>query len=331
MRPPALGPRRLALAAVALAMALMMGAVTSCSLSPGGGSVKPGSLAEGASLSGANFTVGSKEFTEQLVLCHITSQALRSAGANVTEKCGLSGSQTVRTALTSGNIDMYWEYTGTAWVNYLKHTDPIPDPAKQYDAVAKEDLAQNHIRWLTPTTANNTYAIAAKTDTAKQLGVATISDFARLAQTNPAQATLCVASEFAGRNDGLPGLQKAYGFTVAPAHLATLAEGAIYNAMANHSPCNFGQATTTDGRIPALGLTVLDDDKHFFPIYNPALTLPEPVFQAHSAQLGKIFETLAHALSTETLQQLNGNVDVKGQDPAQVATDWLQSQGFIGK
>ncbi|WP_028927822.1 glycine betaine ABC transporter substrate-binding protein [Pseudonocardia acaciae] len=318
---------QLALAGAVVALA----AVTSaCSLSSTASEVKPGSLAEGASLNGATLTVGSKEFTEQQILGKITVHALRAAGAEVIDRTGLSGSNIVRTALQNKQVDMYWEYTGTAWINFLKHTDPVPDAAKQYDEVAKQDLAQNHIKWLTPTTANNTYALAAKTETAKQLGVANLSDFARLVHANPAQATMCVASEFAGRNDGWPGLQKAYGFTVEPAHLATLQEGAIYDAMAKHSPCNFGQATGTDGRVLALGLTVLDDDKHFFPIYNPALTLQDSVYQKNPA-LGPIFEKLAKALDTQTLQKLNGEVDVKGGDPAQVATDWLQSQGLIGK
>jgi len=303
--------------------------ITACSLSTTD-TVKPGSLAVGASLSGASLTVGSKEFTEQLVLCHITSIALRSAGASVNEKCGLSGSDTTRTAMTSGNIDMYWEYTGTAWINYLKHTDPIGDPTKQYDAVAQQDLAQNHIRWLLAAPANSTYALTIKTDTAKKLGVSTLSDYAQLTHTNPAQATLCVASEFAGRNDGLPGLEKAYGFTLDNAHLATLAEGAIYNAVAKNDPCNFGEADTTDGRIPGLGLTVLRDDKQFFPIYNPALTLPDAVYQAHP-NLAKIIEPIARALSTPVLQQLNSEVDVKGEDPTQVALAWCQSQGFVGR
>ncbi|GDY31670.1 glycine betaine ABC transporter substrate-binding protein [Gandjariella thermophila] len=315
-------PLRAAVAALALA------ATAACSLNANPTtSAKPGSLAAGVSLKGATFTVGSKEFTEQLVLCHITSLALQSAGATVREKCGLSGSDTTRTALTSGSIDMYWEYTGTAWINYLKHTDPIPDAARQYQAVAQQDLAANHVRWLDASPANNTYAIAVKASTARELGVSTLSDYARLTHTDPAKASLCAASEFLGRNDGLPGLERAYGFTVTPANLA---EGAIYNAVANNNPCNFGEADTTDGRISGLGLTVLTDDRNFFPIYNPALTLREDVYQAHP-DLAKIANPIAAALTTDVLQQLNAAVDIKGQDPAQVAQTWLQDKGFVGR
>jgi osmoprotectant transport system substrate-binding protein len=319
-------PRPLRAAAVALAAALAT-VTAGCSLSASPTSAKPGSLAAGASLKGASLTVGSKEFTEQVILCHITSIALQSAGASVQEKCGLSGSDTTRTALTSGSIDMYWEYTGTAWVNYLKHTDPISDPAQQYQAVAQQDLPQNHVRWLDPAPANDTYALVAKATTARELGVSTLSDYARLTRTDPAKASLCAASEFVGRNDGLPGLEKTYDFTVAP---ASLAEGAIYNAVASNNPCNFGEAATTDGRIAGLGLTVLTDDKRFFPVYNPALTVRESVLQAHP-DVAKVLNPIAPALTTEELQRLNGEVDIKGQDPTQVAQTWLQDKGFIGR
>ncbi len=303
-------------------------AAAGCLSSTSTSTAKGGSLAKIASLKGATFTVGSKEFTEQLILCHITSLALRSADATVNEKCGLQGSNVVRAALTSGSIDMYWEYTGTAWINHFKHTDPINDPAKQYDAVAQEDLTKNKIRWGVAAPANDTYAIAVKTSTAQQLGVATISDYAKLVQSNPAQASMCVASEFAGRNDGLPGLEKAYGFTVPKK--AVIAEGALYDSVSKGDPCVFSEATTTDGRVSALSLTILTDDKQFFPVYNPALTVREPVYQSHP-DLMKIIDPIARALTNELLQQLNGEVDIKGKDPTDVARNWLQEKGFISK
>lgn len=313
-------------AAAVLAVALAAGG---CSIG-GGKTVTAGSLAQGASLKGATLTVGSKEFTEQEVLCQITSQALRSAGATTNEKCGLSGSNTVRSALTSGQIDMYWEYTGTAWISYLKHTTPITDPAKQYQAVAAEDVAKNNIEWLTPAPFNNTYALAAKTEVAQQLGVKTVSDYAKLAQTDPAKASLCVASEFVARSDGLPGLEKAYGFTEPAAQVATLAEGAIYNSISKSSPCNFGEVFTTDGRIKGLGLTPLVDDKNFFPVYNPAINIRKSVADANP-NVAKVLDPISQALDTTTMQDLNAQVDIQGMTPTKVAQTWLQSKGFIGK
>ncbi|MGK5531568.1 glycine betaine ABC transporter substrate-binding protein [Streptomyces sp. URMC 129] len=323
-RPLLTGP-----AAVTAALATLAALATGCSLDTSDGDAEPGSLAENAALDGASFTVGSKEFTEQLVLCQITGLALRSTGAEVSEECGLQGSNTTRSALESGDIDMYWEYTGTAWINFLGHTEPIDDPAEQYDSAAREDLSENGIAWLTPAPANNTYAIVVKTSTAEELGVASLSDYARLVADDPGRATLCIASEFAGRDDGLPGLEEAYGFHVADGNLATLAEGAIYHAVAENDPCAFGEAATTDGRIEALDLTVLTDDKHFFPVYNPALTVRSSVLEAHP-DLESIFAAIAPALTDEVLQGLNARVDIDGEDPADVARDWLQQEGFIG-
>ncbi|MBV9844004.1 MAG: glycine betaine ABC transporter substrate-binding protein [Kutzneria sp.] len=312
-------------------MTMILAAVllsASCSL--GTGPIAPGSLSAAGSLAGASFTVGSKEFTEQEILCHITSLALRSVGATVTEKCGLAGSNTARTALTSGGIDLYWEYTGTAWISFLQHTRPITDPAEQYKAVAQEDLAKNHLVWLDPAPFNSTYALAVKSDTARSLGVRTISDYARLVTTNPAAASTCVASEFVSRDDGLPGLEKAYGFEIPHANTATLNEEAIYHAVATANPCVVGEAIATDGRIEGLGLTLLEDDKHFFPVYNPAPVVPQSVSQAHP-QLAKVIHVLAAALDTKTIRELNEKVDIEGQDESMAAQAWLEDKGFIGK
>ncbi|MDT0309555.1 glycine betaine ABC transporter substrate-binding protein [Streptomyces sp. DSM 44917] len=317
-----------ALPAAALSAVLAVTAA-GCSLESSGGDADPGSLAEHASLEGASLTVGSKEFTEQLVLCQVTGLALRSVGAEVSEECGLQGSNTTRSALESGDIDMYWEYTGTAWINYLGHTDPIGDPAEQYARAAEQDLSENDVRWLAPAPANNTYAIVALADRAEELGVSTLSEYAALVRQEPSAGSLCVAAEFAGRDDGLPGLQDAYGFEVPDGDLATMAAGAIYEAVAGGDPCAFGEAATTDGRIPALGLTVLEDDEGFFPVYNPALTVRESVY-AENPDLAAVFEPIAAALTDAELQDLNAQVDLDGLDPEDVARDWLVAQGFIG-
>lgn len=316
--------RKLPVAASLAAVALTAGCFSSA-----GTDAKAGSLAEGNSLKGVTLTVGSKEFTEQLVLCQVTALALRSAGATVKEKCGLQGSNTTRAALTSGSIDLYWEYTGTAWINYLKQTEPIGDPAGQYAAVAQQDLAKNKVKWMAAAPANNTYALAVKTTTMRQLGIADLSGYARLAKSDPAKASTCVASEFAGRSDGWPGLQKAYGFSLPKSDVATLAEGAIYDAIGKGKPCAFGEVATTDGRIKALGLTPVPDDKKFFPVYNPALTVRESVYRDDPA-IEKIANPIAAALTDGVLQELNGEVDIKGKEPAEVAETWLKSKGFIG-
>ncbi len=317
---------RLRHAAVVIAAAALM--VTGCSIGTSKDAT-PGSLAQGASLKGATFTVGSKEFTEQLILCQITILALQSAGATVHSQCGLNGSNTARTALTSGSIDMYWEYTGTAWISYLKHTDPVKGAAAQYQAAAKEDSA-NGIVWLNPAPYNDTYTIVANPTVAHQLGVTSLSDYAKLVASDPAKASMCAATEFLSRNDGWPGLQQAYRFTLPQADLATISEGTIYNAVSKGNPCNFGEGVATDGRIKELKLTTLTDDKEFFPLYNPALIVRRQVATANP-DLAKVINPIAAALDVSTIQDLDADVDIQGQQPEDTARAWLQSKGFIGK
>src|SRR3712207_375805 len=143
--------------------------------SGGGGNVGGSEAGEQVSLSGAEFTVGSKEFTEQLVLGQIAIQALKNARATVEAQTGLAGTDATRQALTSGKIDMYWEYTGTGWITLLGHEEPISNSQKQYEAVAREDLKKNQIRWLKPAPANNTFAIAVRSEAAEVLGVKSLS------------------------------------------------------------------------------------------------------------------------------------------------------------
>jgi osmoprotectant transport system substrate-binding protein len=130
-------------------------------------------------LSGASLTVGSKEFTEQLILGQITKLALEDAGAEVEDQLGLVGSTAVRDALVAGDIDLYWEYLGTGWVTYLENEQGIPDPQEQFEAVRDAD-ARNNITWLEPAPFNNTYAIATTNETAEEQGITSISDIRQL-------------------------------------------------------------------------------------------------------------------------------------------------------
>jgi osmoprotectant transport system substrate-binding protein len=321
------GSAPLRVAAVAVGAGL---AVTGCfGGSEDGADAEAGSLADDVSLDDVTVTVGGKEFTEQLILCEVTALALESAGADVARECGLAGSDTTRAALTSGDIDMYWEYTGTAWISYLEHTDPIDDPDEQLKAVADEDQADNGIVWLDRAPFNNTYAIASANDKASELGVASLSDYADLANSDPGAASICVNGEFAVRNDGLPGVQEHYGFELPSGNVASLEEGAIYNSISKSDPCNFGMVATTDGRIQGMGLTVLEDDKAFFPIYNPALNVRQDVID-ENADIAVVANAIAAALSTESMQQMNTSVDIDGETPEDVAKEWLQSEGLIG-
>jgi len=278
-------------------------------------------------LSGMSFTVGSKEFPEQLILGQITIQVLEAAGADVSDETGLVGSDTVRAALLAGDIDMYWEYTGTGWINHLGNTAPVEGEQEQYDAVAEADLEENGVTWLSPAPFNNTYAIATSAENAEELGVTSLSDQAAVAEDNPDAFTLCAAAEFLARDDGLPGLEEAYGFSFGD-DVSQLELGLVYTSIDAGDPCTFGEVFATDGRIAALELTVLTDDEQFFPSYLPSLNVGEGVEGID--QLEALFAPVAAALDNETISALNARVDVDGEQPEDVAASFLEDNGLIG-
>ena len=280
-------------------------------------------------LSGLDIAVGSKEFTEQVILGQIAVLALENAGANVTDQTGLAGTEVARQALEAGEIDAYWEYTGTGWINFLGETEPIPDPQEQYQAVADRDLEENNIRWLEPGSANNVYGIAVRGEAQEELGVERLSDFNTLIAKRPEDATLCIASEFATRDDGLPGMEEAYGFEFPKENISQLDEGVIYNATDAGDPCNFGEVFRTDGRITGLDLALLEDDEEFFPIYNPSFTVRGEVFDQYP-QIEDIFGPISAALTNEALQEMNAAVDVDGELEEDVAEQFLRDNGSIG-
>jgi osmoprotectant transport system substrate-binding protein len=297
------------------------------------------SVVEGVDLTGVDITVGSKDFTEQQILGEITLQVLTAAGANVTDRLGMESTEMARQALLAGAVDMYWEYTGTAWTTMLGHQEPIGDPQEQFEAVAAEDGRQNDITWLAPPApADNAYAIAIRGDASdpdseeydpELAEVRSLSDLADLAGRSPDKATLCVATEFANRADGLPGLAAAYGLQLPADAVITLDhESLIYDAVANGSACNFGEVFRTDSRIDSLDLRLVDDDQDFFAVYNPCLTVRSDLLDEHP-EIEEMFAPIAAALDDETLRELNGAVDVDDDPVRDVVRNFLQDEGFL--
>ena len=317
--------RRLALTAMAAAAAL---ALAGCGgLSGSGPSASGGSLAQAGDLSGQNYVVGGKNFDEQLVLCQITVAALESAGGNVTDRCNTGGTDVTRQALLAGDINIYWEYTGTAWASFFKETRRITDDNELYNLVAQRDLEQNKIQWLDKANFNNTYAFAMTEAKSQELGITTLSQMADYIKSGKAPAgSVCVETEYNSRDDGLRGLEKTYGFTAQNPQV--LATGVIYQATADNK-CLFGEVFTTDGRIPGLKLKVLDDDKKYHVTYNAAPTIKADVYNANPA-VRQVLAPIAQALDYNTILDLNGKVSSFGQNERDVAREWLTQQGFIG-
>jgi osmoprotectant transport system substrate-binding protein len=312
-------------AALGLAAGCTISADKGPSTTPAAGS---GSIKEIGALKGVKLVVGSKEFDEQLLLGQIAIAALKATGADPVDKTNITGSDTVRTALTNGSIDLYWEYTGTGWVSFLKQTTTFTDPGKLYDAVRAAD-AKNSITWWPPAPANDTYAIAINSEAAAKYHVTTLSEYAALAKQDPAAASTCIGPEFSSRDDGFPGLQKAYGFTLPASSIHVLNDAVIYPTAGRGGTCNFGEVATTDGRVSAQQLSPLEDDKHFFPIYNPCITIRTSVAEKYP-ELEPVFTAIAQKLTTPELTALNKKVSVDGQKSDVVATEWLKSAGFIG-
>ena len=313
------------LAALAVGLPLALGG---CGLSEDDGGtteVEAGEGVDSSALDGVSVAVGSKDFDEQLLLGQLALQMLSAAGADVSDETNIQGSTATRQALLRGEIDVYYDYTGTGWITYLKNTENIADPQELYEAVAKDDLEQNGLVWGEPAPFNNTYAMAVTEEFAEENSLASLSDMAAYMTENP-DATVCVESEFAARPDGLPGMVKAYDMTVPDSSIKSLGTGVIYQQV-DQGECDFGEVFTTDGRIATLGLLPLEDDKAFFPLYNGA-----PIVQEENADGEAILEVLApltETLTTEVMSELNAKVSSEGLPPEDVANTYLKDEGFI--
>ncbi|MFB7503999.1 glycine betaine ABC transporter substrate-binding protein [Streptomyces broussonetiae] len=294
--------------------------------SPMADDVRPGSVGAGEPLRGAHLTVTSKEFTEQLILGAIMGIAFQAAGADVLDRTGIQGSIGSREAVRNGTADAQYEYTGTAWITYLGNSEPIPDPQKQWAAVRSADL-KNGLTWLPPARLNNTYALAMNQANFRKYGTKTLSQVAALAAKDPGAVTLCVESEFANRADGLPGLEKAYGMRIPAGNVTQMDTGIIYTQVAK-GKCTYGEVFTTDGRIRSMNLAVTTDDRKFFPNYNASPVINTKVLEKWPA-IASVIEPVTKRLDNSVAQTLNAKVDVEGQDPHQVALDWMKQQGFV--
>ncbi|WP_035776765.1 glycine betaine ABC transporter substrate-binding protein [Arthrobacter sp. H5] len=325
---PGLRARKAAAAAVVLSAGLL---ATGCGLQPATSYVPatgPGSITE--VVDGAPLTVTSKNFTEQLILGKISVLAAQAAGFEVTDLTNVPGSQPVRELMLAGQADITWEYTGTAWLTYLGKPEGIPDQEEQWQAVYEADLA-NGLTWGEPAPLNNTYAMAVRSEAVEELGgISTISEIAELPVE---ERTFCIEAEFNSRPDGMNPMLAHYGMERGAAdgvpddNIGIYDTGAVYSATDN-GDCNFGEVFSTDGRIDALDLTVLEDDQNFFPAYNAA-----PVYFTEtleeSPELEEVFSQIAPTLTDEALREMNLQVDVEGEEPADVAFDFMVEQGFI--
>jgi len=270
--------------------------------------------------------VGSKEFSEQLILGQITLLALEDAGYKVEDKTNIAGSDKVRSALEKGNIDLYWEYTGTAWLMHLQNDEPITDSDECYEKVKAADAEKNLV-WLDYAPFNNTYTIMMRRSESDELGIKSLSELAAYINKNSGKLLFAVDHEFTARPDGLPALEEAYGFKFGEDSLKIMELGIVYKTLKDEA-VDLGMGFATDGRIAAFDLVNLEDDKHFFPVYNPSAVVKKEVLD-NNPEMAELLGKIAKKLDTETMTELNYQVDIEEKDPKEVAEEWLKSEGFL--
>jgi glycine betaine/choline ABC-type transport system substrate-binding protein len=259
--------------------------------------------------------VGSKNFTEQLVLGELIAQTIeRETDLEVERKLNLGGTLICERALASGAIDVYVEYSGTALTALFKQ--PVASDRKQVLETVRQRYAATGRTMLSPLGFNNTFAILVRRETAERTGVKTIGDAARFTP----QWRAGFGYEFLEREDGYRGLAKTYGLTFRePPRVMEL--NLSYRALAsNQVDLIAGDATA--GAIAALDLFMLADDRHYFPPYDAIPVIRSATALAHP-QVRTALETLAGRIDEETMRRMNEAVDIKRQDPAAVVREFL--------
>jgi osmoprotectant transport system substrate-binding protein len=268
-------------------------------------------------------SVGSKDFTEQLIIGEMYALVLEENGFTVERKLNLGGTPVAQAAIESGEIDLYPEYTGTALLTVLK----LPAKSDQqavFDTVKQAYQEQFNLVWLDPSPMNNTQALAMTEERADALGIRTISDFAAQAST----LTLIGPPEFEVREDGLPGLQAAYGNFSLGAYKAVDA-GLRYRGLVD-GEADVAVAFGTDGEINAFNLVVLEDDQSLFPPYQIAPIVRQEALEANPG-IADALNQLSPLLNDGVMQGLNYEVSGNQREPAAVAREFLVNAGLIAE
>ena len=263
-------------------------------------------------------TIGSKNFSEQVILGEIAAQGLEARGVRVDRRLNLGGTFVCHQALVAGELDLYPEYTGTAFTAILKRK-PVSDPKAVRETVTAEYRRQWNVVWAPPLGFENTFALVMRGEDARRLGIRKISELApHAASIRPG-----FGYEFLEREDGFPGLVKTYGlaFGERPAQMDL---GLLYPALESRK-VDLVAGNSTDGLIDAIGGVVLEDDRRYFPPYEAAFILrgeawDRPVVRA-------FFESLAGVLDAATMRKLNAAADKDKRRPEDIAREFLATLG----
>lgn len=265
--------------------------------------------------------VGSKNFTEQLILGNIVADLIEgNTDIKVERQLNLGGTSVAFAALQAGDLDMYVEYTGTGLVNIL-NKESINDPQKVYDIVATEFKEKYDLNWLQPLGFNNTYTLAIRKDTAEKYNIENYSDLAKVSDKLIMGPTI----EFANRQDGYIGLAETYKMNFKD--LKAVDSGLRYTAL-DTNKSDVIDAFSTDGLLKGYDLKVLVDDKNFFPPYFAVPLVRQETLKKYP-ELKEVLNKLAGKMDDETMRGLNYKVDKLGESPETVANDFLKELGMI--
>ncbi|MBW4651966.1 MAG: quaternary ammonium transporter [Kaiparowitsia implicata GSE-PSE-MK54-09C] len=270
---------------------------------------------------GSAIRVGSKDFTEQFIIGEMYALILENEGFQVDRRLNLGGTPVAHAGLVQGEIDLYPEYTGTGLLTVL-NLPAASDQDEVFQTVSDGYKEQFDLVWLEPAPMNNTQAIAMTRQKASDLGIRTISDMAAQAS----DLVMVGPPEFQEREDGLPGLQQAYGNFQLQEYKA-IDPGLRYKALVD-GDADVTVAFGTDGEISAFDLVLLEDDQDLFPPYQVAPVVRQVVLDENPG-LADALNTLAARLTDETMQQLNYQVSGEQQEPADVARDFLTQEGML--
>jgi osmoprotectant transport system substrate-binding protein len=311
------------LAAAALTASLALSACGSDEGDSGGDGGGGGDSA----LSGVSITVGSKNFTENILVGEMLVLAMENEGADVTDQINLGGTSVNRDALLAGEIDVYPEYNGTGWTVHLGQQDPSNDPEELFNVTAEKDLADNNIMWVGRSPFNDTYGFAANGDLAAQEGGFNFQSMADYLEANP-DATVCMETEFPDRPDGLVLFEEDTGFQIPRSQINILESGVIYTET-DKGACDFGEVFTTDGRISALNMELVDDANGAMILYNLSYTFRNDVYEANAETYDLLAQEILEPLDEAKMQELNAQVDIEGEDYKDVAEGYLQEIGVL--
>jgi osmoprotectant transport system substrate-binding protein len=270
-----------------------------------------------------SLVIGGKGFTEQLLLAEITGQYLKSKGYDVELKTGM-GTSLVREALENKQVDLYWEYTGTAFLTFHKNKFANQPGEEIYEAVKNKD-ANKGIVWLNASAANNTYALAVRKVDSGSKNLKSLEDLAAKLNAGD-KLTLGCNIEFYKRDDGLKPLQKTYGFKFPRSDIKRMETGLIYKALKD-GDVDVGLVFATDGRIPAFDFVVLKDTKNYFPAYAITPTIRKETLAAHP-ELAEHLNKLSGLFDDATMSALNAQVDVAKKSVTEVADSFLKAKGL---